>query len=159
VNEFFAAWSPGTIDVIISDWELSHNENEGGDQVLATVRQRDWDVPFVLVSGKLDQAGRRADILENLLDSGNARFVERGDGAIQKACQAAEDLIERRDLTLLKVILALRPAALAGLSIPTSAGEVSAQQQLADLVSQPTKSHNAERPLAVVRSKRALGTD
>jgi DNA-binding NtrC family response regulator len=155
-DQFFKEWIPGTVDVIVSDWELSNKEEEGGDQVLASVRERDWDVPFVLISGKLDQASQRAEILENLLDSGNARFVERGDGAIQKACEAAEELIERRDLALLKVILALRPAALRSLSVPTSSGQVTARDQLAELVSQPTRSHEAGRPLAAARSKRAL---
>jgi CheY-like chemotaxis protein len=155
--DFRQAWKPGTVDVIISDWDLTHNEHEEGDKILEEVRQRDWDVPFVLISGKLGQAGQRAGVLERLLDNGSARFVQRGDGGIQEACNVAEDLIERRDLALLKVILGLRPAAMEGVAIPTSSGEVLAERMLEELVSLPAKSHDAERPLAFARSKKLTG--
>lgn len=156
--EFHQKWIPGTVDVIVSDWQLSHNEYEEGDRVLEEVRKRDWDVPFVLVSGKLDQARQRAGVLERLLESGSARFVERGDGGIEQACDLAEDLIERRDLTLLKIVLALRPAALVGAAVSTSSGEVTARDALEELVSKPAKSHDAERPIASARSKSAIGS-
>src|SRR5260370_6106351 len=54
-TEFLRDWKPGTVDVIVADWELSNNHSELGDKMLSSVRERDWDVPFVLVSGKLDQ--------------------------------------------------------------------------------------------------------
>ena len=124
--------------------------------VLARVRNLDWDVPFVLVSGKLDQDDERARVLQHLLDNGSARFVKRGAGGIKEACDLAEDLIERRDLALLKMILALRPAALANASATTTSGKVSAQEVLGDLVSRPANSHNAGRPIAAARSSRAV---
>ena len=53
-EEFLNVWKPGTIDVIVADWQLSDDDAKLGDRMLAEVRRRDWDVPFVLVSGKLD---------------------------------------------------------------------------------------------------------
>lgn len=146
--EFFEAWRPGTVDVIIADWQLSHDETELGDQVLVSVRRRDWDVPFVLVSGKLGEDTDRARVLERLLSSGSARFVKRGHEGIRQACESAEDLIERRDLALLKVILSMRDGALSGATIPTSSGELSVQDFLETVVSKPRASHDAERPIA-----------
>lgn len=146
--EFFEAWQPGTVDIIIADWQLSHNENELGDQVLVSVRERDWDVPFVLVSGRLGEDTARARVLEHLLTSGGARFVKRGNEGIRQACDSAEDLIERRDLSLLKVILALREGALNGAAIPTSSGEQPVQAILEAIVANPPASHDAGRPIA-----------
>ncbi|MBA3578979.1 MAG: response regulator [Gemmatimonadaceae bacterium] len=152
---FHAEWIPGTIDVIVSDWDLSHEPDDDGDRILASVRKRDWDVPFVLVSGKLYEATQRAEVLEHLLESQGAGFVRRGANGIKLACDLAEDLIERRDLVLLKVILALRPAALAGAVIPTTSGQQSAREALEDLVSKPAVSHDAGRPLAIARKNKA----
>jgi len=147
-DEFFQVWKPGTIDVVIADWQLSHDESQQGDQVLAAVRERDWDVPFVLVSGKLGENADRARVLEHLLASGSARFVRRGNEGIRKACESAEDLIERRDLALLKVILSLRDGALSGATVRTSSGEESVESLLGTVVAKPTASHDAERPIA-----------
>lgn len=157
-DEFKAAWSPGTIDVIISDWDLSHDEDQSGENVLKWVRKQDWDVPFVLVSGKLDEAAERAPVLAKLLSSGGARFITRGSSGIERACNAAEDLIERRDLALLKMILAIRPAALNDVVVVTSSGHVSARDQLKELVAKPAASHDAGRPIAAARSRRAVGS-
>jgi hypothetical protein len=158
VRDFRVAWKPGMVDVIIADWDLSSKAAESGDNVLAEVRQRDWDVPFVLISGKLDEDGQRANVLAKLLANGSARFVGRGpDGeqdGIAKACDEAEDLIERRDLALLKVILSLRPAALASESVPTTAGTRSVEELLAEAVVKPAKSHDFERPVAVALASR-----
>jgi CheY-like chemotaxis protein len=146
--EFFRVWKPGTVDVIIADWQLSHDETELGDQVLRHVRDRDWDVPFVLISGKLGEDTNRARVLEHLLASGGARFVRRGNEGIRQACDSAEDLIERRDLALLKVILSMREGAQSGATIQTSSGEKSVQELLETVVSKPRASHDAERPIA-----------
>jgi DNA-binding response OmpR family regulator len=54
-KEFLHNWKPGTVDVIVADWELSADKGEFGDRVLERVREQDWDVPFVMVSGKLDE--------------------------------------------------------------------------------------------------------
>jgi hypothetical protein len=146
-----------TLDcVIIADWELSHDADKHGDKVLEAVRKRDWDVPFGLVSGKLEQDTERAGILEKLLESGSARFVKRGHGAIAEACESAEDLIERRDLALLKVILNLREGALRGVKIKTTTGEEAVSKLLESVVSRPKASHDAGRPVAKSRSSRAL---
>ena len=158
VVDFLAAWKPGLFDVVIADWDLSHDKSEHGDRVLEGVRKRDWDVPFVLVSGKLDQSAERARVLQDLLQSGGARFVQRGDNGIKRACDSAEDLIERRDLMLLKIILSLRPAALSNQKIVTSSGKESVQEQLETLVSKPKASHNAERPIARARAARYHGS-
>jgi hypothetical protein len=133
--------------VIVSDWDLSNRADENGDAVLKSVREKDWDVPFVLVSGKLGEASDRASVLETLLDNGGAGFVERGEG-ISRTCDLAEDLIERRDLALLKTLLTLRAGALANKTVPTSSGAVSVRKELAALVSKPSTSHNVSRPLA-----------
>jgi CheY-like chemotaxis protein len=146
VDEFRAAWSPGLFDVIVADWELSATDY--GDQVLADVRDRDWDVPFVLVSGKLQDKGDRVEVLEHLLASGGARFIVRGDASIETACREAEALIERRDLALLKVILALRPAALAGEAVQTPSGPHPVAKLLEQVVARPTRSHRVERSIA-----------
>jgi CheY-like chemotaxis protein len=154
-EEFLHIWKPGTVDVILADWELSNDASELGDKVLSLVRQRDWDVPFVLLSGKLDQGDRRAPVLERLLQSGSARFVRRGTNGIRSACDDAEDLIERRDLALLKIILSLREGALSGATIQTTSGSRSVSEVLEGIVSKPKASHDAERPVAQARSKRA----
>jgi hypothetical protein len=150
---------PGTVDVIVSDWELSHAPDEHGDRILDWVRRRDWDVPFVLISGKLGDAGSRAEVLQRLLENGSAGFVTRGDGGISKACSLAEDLIERRDLSLLKTILALRPGALADESIPATSGTIRARKMLEDLVSDPRQSHNVSRPIAAAHSEHLTSQD
>jgi CheY-like chemotaxis protein len=144
--EFRRAWIPGTVDVIVADWHLSEVAKDQGNRVLLEVRKRDWDVPFVLISGQLRETGK-VQILEQLLDGGGARFVERGDAAIKAVCDCAEDLIERRDLKLLKLILAMRQAALQDLKIRTSSGALPARKVLQDVVSKPSESHDAERPL------------
>lgn len=154
VADFVKGWKPGLFDVIIADWDLSHDEAENGDRVLEGVRRRDWDVPFVLVSGKLDQSATRAQVLQDLLKSGGARFVQRGDNGISRACDHAEDLIERRDLTLLKVILSLRPAALSNQVVVTSSGRQSVQELLESIVAKPKASHDAERPISTARAAR-----
>jgi CheY-like chemotaxis protein len=154
-SEFLRDWKPGTIDVIVADWQLSNDEAEFGDKVLSRVRQKDWDVPFVLVSGKLDQGAERAPVLEALLQSGGARFVKRGADGIRAACDAAEDLIERRDLALLKVILSLREGALSSATIQTTSGAKAVADVLEEIVSRPKASHDAERPIAQARGKRA----
>src|SRR4051794_8034977 len=83
-RQFVDMWKPGTADVIISDWDLTHEEHQKGNSVLEEVRKQDWDVPFVLVSGRLEQAEARAGVLKSLLDSGSARFVVRGDSGIEE---------------------------------------------------------------------------
>jgi CheY-like chemotaxis protein len=153
VREFREAWRPGTADVIIADWNLSAKASESGDHVLEEVRGRDWDVPFVLVSGKLDEADDRAPVLSRLLESGSARFVRRGNNGIAKACDEAEELIERRDLALLKVILSLRPAALANESVSTTTGTKSIEELLGEVVAHPAASHDFERPIATAISR------
>lgn len=155
--EFKRVWKPGTVDVVIADWDLSHDHSERGDRVLESVRRRDWDVPFVLVSGKLGETDERAPVLQKLLKSGGTRFVQRGDGGIQRACDAAEDLMERRDLSLLKLILPLRAGALANAKLPTSRGVQSAQKFLSSIVARPKASHDAERPVALARAIRGAG--
>jgi CheY-like chemotaxis protein len=147
-DEFERKWSPGTVDVIIADWRLSDNHEQFGNRVLEQVRKRDWDVPFVLVSGQLGDATAKTEILSELLSNGSARFVTRGeDNGVEEACESAEVLIERRDLALLKVILSLRPAALQGATLRTSSGLQPVSRMLADVVLSPAASHDAERPL------------
>jgi CheY-like chemotaxis protein len=155
-SQFDEAWKPGMFDVIVADWHLSNAAADQGDQLLSDVRERDWDVPFVLISGRLDEDARSVPVLQSLLENGSARFVRRGSGGIASACDAAEDLIERRDLTLLKIVLSLRQGAFEGARVRTSSGDVYASQQLAELVSKPKASHDAGRPIAKRRSQRAL---
>jgi len=155
VEQFEESWKPGMVDVIVADWQLAQDDSQHGDRVLADVRARDWDVPFVLVSGKLGEDLRRARVLQVLLEEGSARFVKRGDNGIRRVCEDAEDLIERRDLTLLKVILSLRKAAEAGSAIQTSTGPQLVSKRLASLVLKPKASHDAVRPIASLRSAHA----
>jgi len=144
--DFEAAWDPGMFDVLVADWQLAADYH--GDAVLQAVRERDWDVPFVLVSGRLGDDAKRSPVLATLLQSGNARFVVRGDSGIRLVCEAAEDLIERRDHALLKVILALRPAARKELGITTSSGRRSVRALLADILARPGASDVADEPIA-----------
>lgn len=137
VEDFCDRWAPGSSDLIIADWQLSDTEH--GDAVLASVRLRDWEVPFVLVSGKLSEDERRVKVLEVLLEEGAARFVTRGDGGIAKACDEGESLIERRDLALLKVILALRAGARQDAIIRSSGGPVGCQAELDKLLAAPSE--------------------
>lgn len=160
VGAFYNQWLPGTADVIVADWQLSNKETENGDRILEQVRERDWDVPFVLVSGQLAVDSTRLGVIGRLLESGGARFVERGSvergsSAIRKVGEEAEALIERRDLALLKVILSLRPGALSGATIQTSSGSRSAAKLLEDVVSRPEASHDAERPVATSLARRS----
>ena len=154
VPAFLQLWMPGTADVIVADWQLSSKPMENGDRVLEQVRERDWDVPFVLVSGKLVEDTDRARVLARLLESGGARFVRRGSSGIRKIGDESEDLMERRDLALVKMILALRESALNGDSIPTTSGGQSAAQLLEDIVSRPAASHDAGRPVAQAISRK-----
>jgi len=156
--EFSDIWKPGLFDLIVADWQLAQNEDEHGDKVLEEVREHDWDVPFVLVSGRLDDDDRRAQVLEGLLNRGGASFITRGEGAIEQVCEQGEQLMERRDNTLLKVLLSLRDAAENGLSIQTSSGSISAAEQVAELVSKPNVSHDALRPISTFKSRAALKT-
>lgn len=154
VQAFEECWIPGTVDVIVADWQLSSKETEHGDRVLEKVRARDWDVPFVLISGKLEEDAERVDVLARLLENGGARFVRRGSSGFRKVGDEAEDLIERRDLALLKVILSMREGAISGATIQTTSGDQSAAELLEEVVSRPAKSHEAERPVAQAISAR-----
>ena len=147
-TEFLNAWKPGTVDVVIADWHLSNDPKEYGDKLLAAVRKRDWDVPFVLISGQLGEDQQRAKILQHLLNSGGAAFIQRGNDGIAKACERAEELIERRDLALLKIILSMRAGAIEGAQIRTSSGDQSVAKLLESIVSNPRASHDAGRPIA-----------
>lgn len=153
-EEFEAVWRPGTVDVIVADWQLSNDRAKLGDRVLRNIRDRDWEVPFVLVSGKLDQDGERAGVLEDLLRNGNARFVERGTDGVRQACDDAEELIERRDVALLQLVLAMRKGALEGEEVQTTEGTKSVQEVLNAIVARPDASHNAERPIATAINAR-----
>jgi CheY-like chemotaxis protein len=155
-EEFEGQWQPGTVDVIVADWHLDSDPHKQGDSVLMRVRAKDWNVPFVLISGQLGDSSERAEVLEKLLHEGNAAFVQRGHDGIAEAVKCAEDLVEKRDLSLLKVILSIRPAALQGLRIMTSSGELSAAEFLASLVSKPNVSKDASRPLANASAKRVV---
>jgi CheY-like chemotaxis protein len=153
-SDFLRGWLPGTVDVIVADWELTSNHQDDGDRLLEQVRLRDWDVSFVLVSGKLGDAQARAGVLARLLESGSARFVTRGDEGIERSCAEAEALLERRDLALLKVILSLRDGALQGAALQTSSGMRAAARILEEVVSKPSVSHDAERPVAASLANR-----
>lgn len=146
VEEFDALWSPGMFDVIVADWDLAETSN--GDEVLVSVRQKDWDVPFVLISGQLEENTKRSDVLLRLLSSSGSRFVERGDDGFEKVCEAAIELIGRRDLVLLKLILKFRRQALAGHSIETTSGAIPVKTLLAEIVKDTNVSFNTEEPLA-----------
>jgi hypothetical protein len=141
-------------DLIVADWQLS--ERDHGDDMLARVRLKDWDVPFVLVSGKLDEDEMRVKVLEVLLEHGGARFVARGSHGIEKACEEGESLIERRDLTLLKVVLGLRQGALEGAAIQSSGGTIPMKQQLAQLVAAPAEGHKVLGAVTSLRSRKFL---
>lgn len=154
---FEGVWKPGMFDLIVADWQLAQSPLEHGDKVLMWVRERDWDVPFILISGRLEDDHQKAPILSVLLNNGSARFVTRGDeGFFNTVCDQGEELLERRDMTLLKVLLALRPAADEGVSISTSSGEMSALDHIAGLVSLPKAAHDALRPISRFRTKAAL---
>jgi CheY-like chemotaxis protein len=153
-EEFRDAWAPGMVDLIVADWQLSDRDH--GDDVLAQVRVMDWDVPFVLVSGKLDEDDRRVKVLEVLLEHGGARFVARGLDGVDKVCDEGEALIERRDVTLLKIILGLRQGAKEGATIQSSSGPITMKEQLARLVAAPAEVHKVVGALASLRSKRIL---
>jgi len=154
VAQFFDIWAPGMFDLIVADWQLSERPSDHGDKVLERVRAIDWDVPFVLISGKLDEHHNLSSVLQVLLDQGQARFVVRGDDVFGKIREEALQLMERRDSTLLKVILALRDAADEGASFRTTTGQQAVKKQLADLVASPVSSHDSLRPLSNVRSAR-----
>jgi hypothetical protein len=142
-------------DLIVADWQLSDDVAEHGDKVLEEVRRRDWDVPFVLISGKLDEHGDRPAVLQALLEQGQARFVQRGDDGFDKVSEEAASLLERRDATLLNVILALRDAADAEASFQTTqGGRLKVREQLADLVASPDATRESLRPLSGVRASR-----
>lgn len=154
--DFRDVWKPGMADVIVADWQLSHIPEEHGDRVLEWVRSRDWDVSFVLISGRLGEAEPRVEVVEKLLESGGAAFVPRGESGFEMACEKAQDLIERRDMSLLKSILLFRKAADEGVTLSTSSGETTAEEFLAELVVQPDRTHNFLRPVSSSRGKDAV---
>jgi CheY-like chemotaxis protein len=157
--EFRKTWAPGFFDVIIADWHLAKDMR--GERVLREVRERDWDVPFVLISGRLEEANIRSQVLQELLERGQAMFVRRGaesgaDG-YTLACDAAEALLERRDASVVRTILSLRPAALRNDELPASSGTVSARAQLEEVVKSSAAALWAARPLAEAIAKRRRG--
>lgn len=155
VAQFFDTWAPGMFDLIVADWQLSERPSDHGDKVLERVRAIDWDVPFVLISGKLDEHQNLSSVLQVLLNQGQARFVVRGgDDIFEKIRDEALQLMGRRDSTLLNVILALRDAADEGVSFKTTTGQQTVKKQLADLVASPVSSHDSLRPLSGFRSAR-----
>lgn len=157
--EFFTKWAPGMFDVVVADWDLAATDK--GDQVLQKVRERDWDVPFVLISGRLEEDHERSGVLSNLLESGSARFVERGDGdgGFEKARDAAFELIEKRDLALLRVILRFRTGALENRSVATSSGDVHVGDLLAEIVRDPKSSDDSDGPIASRIAEKLLGEE
>lgn len=155
IDTFRAEWEPGMFDVIVADWDLTTDVK--GDHVLADVRDRDWDVPFVLISGRLEEDHEKNEVLQSLLKSGSARFVERGEGGFEKICAEALALIERRDLALLRVILKFRVGALENRKVATSSGEVPVRQLLSELVSDPITSDDSDGPIADRIASRLTG--
>lgn len=147
VKSFEKSWAPGMFDLIVADWDLS--EREKGDEVLASIRESDWDVPFILISGRLNEDGpSRSQVFESMLSEGNCDFVERGDDASAQVIKKAFKLIEQRDFALLRVVLRFRQAALEEKQVKTTSGSVSALDILAELVRSPSNSHDVEGPLA-----------
>lgn len=146
ISGFLTSWKPGLADVILADWDLSANEK--GDGVLFQVRQLDWSVPFVLISGKLGEDEKRLAVFGRLLEGGAAKFVQRGKDGMEKASAAAQSLLLRRDQALQKIVLSYRKAALAGAVVRTTSGEVSALDMLAEAVRTEESSHDLDRPIA-----------
>lgn len=146
VERFEELWSPGMFDVIVADWDLA--KYKYGDEVLISVRERDWDVPFVLISGRLDEDCRKSKVLLQLLSSSGSRFVERGDDGFEKVFKAAIELIERRDLVLLKLILKFRKEVTDGASVETSTGPLMVKTLLEEVVRNADMSYDTEEPIA-----------
>ena len=144
--KFETEWAPGMFDLIVADWDLSQLVH--GDEVLRAIRERDWDVPFILVSGRLNEDDKKSEVFGSMLSQGSCDFVERGDDAIARICEKAFQLLEKRDLALLRLILRFRSGAIRDLKIQSSSGPVGGKEILAELVRDPASSHDGEGPLA-----------
>ena len=134
-----AVFRAGFIDVVVADWDLAANPNKKGDALFAELRKRDWEVPLVLVSGKLHEANQRAKTLQRILEFGPVRFVERGQGMGYKpVLHAIRELLSQRDVLVTQLIAKLREADAHGASIETSGGRLTAGQLLSKLLSDST---------------------
>jgi hypothetical protein len=134
-----AAFRAGFIDVVVADWDLAANPNKKGDALFAELRKRDWEVPLVLVSGKLHEANQRAKTLQRIIEFGPVRFVERGQGMGYKpVLHAIRELLSQRDVLVTQLIAKLREADAHGASIETSGGRLTAGQLLSKLLSDST---------------------
>jgi DNA-binding response OmpR family regulator len=137
-------FNAGFVDIVIADWDLEADHKKRGDALFEALRSRDWEVPLVLVSGKMTLDKERASTLAHVLQCGSAAFVERGQG-FDKIIAAARDLLSRRDVALTGVIHKLRSTSA---SIPTTDGRLTSKKILADLLTDKDWKDGTLGPLA-----------
>lgn len=131
--EAFAAFKAGFFDVVIADWDLDPDSKKKGDALFQALRKRDWEVPLILVSGKLTEEWKRARTLQEVISLGPARFVEAGEG-YEPILEAVRELLARRDLLIRNIVDRLRRAQAHGDVVETTAGSRTPEQILADLL-------------------------
>src|SRR5262245_40393922 len=95
------AFHAGFFDLVIADWDLAAEPERKGDALFCALRERDWEVPMILLSGQLPVAGagERAETLQSIMNYGAVKFVERGQG-YDRVIKEAQDLLRRRDTAL-----------------------------------------------------------
>jgi hypothetical protein len=122
------------VDAVIADWNLDPRAKKKGDALFDAIRRRDWEVPLILVSGKLEEEHEKAQTLDRVMDCGAVQFVERGDGAYDEIVRSLRELLARRDVALTEMIRRLR--ATRG-TIPTSSGRAGSERVLQELLRDP----------------------
>lgn len=128
-----SAFRSGFIDIVVADWDLAKDDKKKGDALFRAIRERDWEVPLVLVSGKLHEDSAKAATFANVLNFGSATFVERGTAiGYEKIVQAMRRLLERRDIVLSEMIHKLRSSQI---KVRTTSGVVDSSKLLSRMLS------------------------
>jgi DNA-binding response OmpR family regulator len=139
-----ATFKAGQVDAVIADWDLDPRTKKKGDALFDAIRRRDWEVPLILVSGKLGQEHEKADTLDRVMDCGAVQFVARGEG-YDEIVRSLRELLARRDVALTELIRRLR--ATHG-TIPTSSGRAGSAQVLKELLRDTRWKRGTLSPLA-----------
>jgi DNA-binding NtrC family response regulator len=129
-DEALAIFRAGQMDAVIADWDLEHDTRKRGDALFEEIRKRDWEVPLVLVSGKLDEANQKATTLDHLLDCGAVQFVERGE-SYDPIVKALWELLARRDVALSGLLRKIRRMKA---TVATTSGRIGSEEVLKSLL-------------------------
>jgi len=133
-GEALSAFKAGFIDAVVADWNLEQSLSKSGEALFEAIRSRDWEVPLVLISGRLNDETTRVETFEKLLQMGSVRYVEKGE-SYDEMVSAVLDLLRRRDTIIKEMLRRLRDDDQSGRRVATTAGDISPGEVMQKLLS------------------------